>query len=103
MTIGLEDVKTPKDKKQILEQFEAAAEKVEGLFQKGVITDDERRQELIDIWTEATDKVKDAMEITLKADPFNPIEMMVSVGCPRKHHAGSPDRRHAWPGGQPEG
>ena len=81
LTIGLEDVKTPSDKKQILESFEAAAEKVEGLFQKGVITDDERRQELIDIWTEATDKVKDSMEVTMKADPFNPIEMMVRSGA----------------------
>ncbi len=81
LTIGLEDVKTPANKAEILESFEASADKVEGLFQKGVITDDERRQELIDIWTEATDSVKDAMEINMKADPFNPIEMMVRSGA----------------------
>jgi DNA-directed RNA polymerase subunit beta' len=81
LTIGLEDVKTPDDKAAILESYEQRAEKVEDLFLKGIITDDERRQELIEIWTEATDKVKDAMEVSLKADPFNPIDMMVRSGA----------------------
>ncbi len=81
LTIGLEDVKTPENKAEILAEFEARADKVEGLYQKGVITDDERRQELIEIWTEATDKVKDAMEETLQSDVFNPIEMMVRSGA----------------------
>ena len=48
---------------------------------KGVITDDERRQELIEIWTEATDEVKDAMQATLEAEQFNPIDMMVRSGA----------------------
>ncbi|MFC2153782.1 DNA-directed RNA polymerase subunit beta', partial [Actinomycetota bacterium] len=57
--------------------FEDRAAKVEGLYQKGIITDDERRSELIEIWTVATDQVKDAMQNTLQADPFNPMDMMV--------------------------
>ncbi|MFV2000943.1 MAG: DNA-directed RNA polymerase subunit beta' [Acidimicrobiia bacterium] len=81
LTIGLQDVKTPPEKKQILEVFEDRAAKAEALFQKGVITDDERRSELIEIWTEATDKVKDAMQETLQEDPFNPMDMMVRSGA----------------------
>ena len=81
LTIGLEDVKTPPEKAQILDAFEERAKKVESLFQKGVITDDERRQELIEIWTEATEKVKDAMQVTLQAERFNPIDMMVRSGA----------------------
>ena len=81
LTIGLEDVKTPPEKAEILAEYEARADKVEGLYQKGVITDDERRQELIEIWTEATDKVKDAMQETLSAEPFNPMDMMVRSGA----------------------
>ncbi len=81
LTIGLDDVKTPDDKSAILEEYEGRAEKVEELFLQGIITDDERRQELIEIWTEATDRVKDAMEVSLKADPFNPIDMMVRSGA----------------------
>ncbi len=81
LTIALDDVKTPPDKEKILEEYETNAARVEGLYQKGVITDDERRQELIEIWTEATDKVKDAMEASLKEDLFNPIDMMVRSGA----------------------
>ncbi len=81
LTIGLSDVKTPDDKVQILEAYEIRAAKVEELYQQGIITDDERRQELIEIWTEATDKVKDAMEISLKKERFNPIDMMVRSGA----------------------
>jgi DNA-directed RNA polymerase subunit beta' len=81
LTIGLQDVKTPPEKKQILAAFEDRAAKVESLYQKGVITDDERRSELIEIWTVATDKVKDAMQETLQEDPFNPMDMMVRSGA----------------------
>ncbi|MGI9648320.1 MAG: DNA-directed RNA polymerase subunit beta', partial [Acidimicrobiia bacterium] len=81
LTIALDDVKTPPEKSQILEEFEERASKVEQLYQQGVITDDERRQELIEIWTEATDRVKDAMEVTMKSHRFNPIDMMVRSGA----------------------
>ena len=81
LTIALEDVKTPPNKAEILEEFEGQAEKVESLYQKGVITDDERRQELIEIWTEATDQVKEAMEVSLTKEQFNPIDMMVRSGA----------------------
>jgi len=81
LTIGLEDVKTPPEKQKILDTFEDRAAKVEALYQKGVITDDERRQELIEIWTEATDEVKEAMQKTLQAERFNPMDMMVRSGA----------------------
>ena len=81
LTIGLEDVKTPAEKPKILKKFETRAGKIESQYQKGVITQDERRQELIEIWTEATDKVKDAMQETLQAERFNPMDMMVRSGA----------------------
>jgi len=81
LTIGLQDVKTPPEKKQILAKFEALAAKVEDQYQKGIITDDERRSALIIIWTDATDEVKDAMQETLEEDPFNPMDMMVRSGA----------------------
>ncbi len=81
LTIALDDVKTPPNKPQILEEYEARADKVQSLYQKGVVTDDERRQELIEIWTEATDRVKDAMEANMKKEKFNSIDMMVGSGA----------------------
>jgi DNA-directed RNA polymerase subunit beta' len=81
LTIGLEDVKTPPTKGAILAKYEDRAEKMEKLYQKGVITDDERNQELIEIWNEATDEVKDAMSVTLQEERFNPMDMMVRSGA----------------------
>jgi DNA-directed RNA polymerase subunit beta' len=81
LSIGLEDVRTPADKAKILEEYEERAEKVQDLFQKGVVTDDERRQELIEIWTEATEKVTDSMKAGLKTEKFNSLDMMVGSGA----------------------
>jgi len=79
VTIGVDDVVTPKDKAKILDQHEKRAEKVETQHARGIITDEERRQELIQIWTDATNEVQQAME-----DSFterNPIYMMAYSGA----------------------
>jgi DNA-directed RNA polymerase subunit beta' len=81
LTIGLDDVRTPEDKATILAEYEERAERVQNLFAKGVVTDDERRQELIEIWTEATEKVTDAMKSSLKTEQFNSLDMMVGSGA----------------------
>jgi DNA-directed RNA polymerase subunit beta' len=79
VTIGIDDVVTPKEKAKILDTHEKRAEKIETQYRKGIITNDERRQELIQIWTEATDEVKDAMEATFTER--NPIYMMAYSGA----------------------
>jgi DNA-directed RNA polymerase subunit beta' len=61
VTIAISDVVTPARKQEILEGYEAKAAKVQQQFERGLITDDERRNELIDIWTQATNDVDDAM------------------------------------------
>ncbi len=81
LTIALDDVKTPPDKAKIVAEYETRADKIETQFQKGIVTDQERRQELIEIWTEATDRVKDAMEKNLKTEKFNSVDMMVGSGA----------------------
>jgi DNA-directed RNA polymerase subunit beta' len=81
LTISIEDVKTPPEKKTLLDKYEKDAEKVELQFRRGIITDGERRVQEVRIWTEATDKIKDAMEVLLKSQQFNPIEMMVGSGA----------------------
>jgi DNA-directed RNA polymerase subunit beta' len=79
VTIGLEDVVTPAEKPKILAEHEKRAENVEKQYNKGIITEDERRQELIEIWTEATEEVKQAMEDNF--DELNPIYMMANSGA----------------------
>ncbi len=81
LTIGLGDVLTPSDKQTILNRFQKRADKVDVQYQRGIITYDERRQELIEIWTEATEAVTDSMKKLLAKGLFNPIDMMVTSGA----------------------
>jgi DNA-directed RNA polymerase subunit beta' len=81
LTIAISDVKTPRAKAALLEKFEGDAEKVEQQYDKGIITDDERRQKEIEIWTEATDRVREAMQAELAEEQFNPVDMMVGSGA----------------------
>ncbi|HEY6316814.1 MAG TPA: DNA-directed RNA polymerase subunit beta', partial [Acidimicrobiia bacterium] len=81
LTISIADVKTPDQKAALLERFEGEAEKVEQQYDRGILTDDERRQKEVEIWTEATDEVRRAMEAELSAEKFNPVDMMVGSGA----------------------
>ena len=81
LTISIDDVRTPPEKGAILDRYEREAEKAETQFKRGIITDDERRQKEIEIWTSATSEVGRAMEKTLSAMAFNPLDMMVDSGA----------------------
>ena len=81
LTISIDDVKTPPNKADIIAKFEAEAQKAESQFKRGIITDDERRQKEIEIWTSANSEVGKAMEETLHKIAFNPLDMMVDSGA----------------------
>ena len=81
VTVSVDDVKTPASKAEILDRHEKEADKVEQQFRRGIITDGERRQKEVEIWTSATEEVKNRMEEGLKAEAFNPIDMMVGSGA----------------------
>jgi DNA-directed RNA polymerase subunit beta' len=78
-TVAISDVVTPPRKLEILEGYENKADKVQTQYERGLITDDERRQELIEIWTQATSEVAKEMEANLPHT--NPIYRMVSSGA----------------------
>ncbi|MEJ5944337.1 DNA-directed RNA polymerase subunit beta' [Pseudokineococcus basanitobsidens] len=81
-TISIADVLTPPNKQEILERYEAKAEKVQQQYELGLITDDERRQELIEIWTEATNVVAKDMQDNLDANAQrNSVYRMVTSGA----------------------
>ena len=79
VTIGIEDVVTPPNKQVILDKHESDAERVQKQYEQGLITDDERRQELIEIWTKATTEVASEMEKNFPRR--NPVWMMVFSGA----------------------
>jgi DNA-directed RNA polymerase subunit beta' len=81
LTVSIDDVKTPVEKQSILERHERDAEKVEIQFRKGIITDGERHQKEVEIWNAATAEVTEKMDEALRAEVFNPIDMMVDSGA----------------------
>jgi len=81
LTISINDVRTPPDKQTILDRYEKEADKAETQFKRGIITDDERRQKEIEIWTSANSEVGRAMEKSLSKIAFNPLDMMVDSGA----------------------
>src|SRR4029079_12449938 len=62
VTIGIEDVVQPPRKREILERYEKEAERIDKQYQRGLMTAEERRGELIEIWTKATNEVAKEME-----------------------------------------
>ena len=79
VTISISDVVTPPGKAEILGASEEKADKVQKQYERGLITDSERRQELIEIWTRATDEVAKAMQENFPLT--NPVFIMVDSGA----------------------
>ncbi|UTT61340.1 DNA-directed RNA polymerase subunit beta' [Microcella humidisoli] len=79
VTVALSDVLTPPKKKEIVAEYEKKAAKIQGQFDKGLTTDDERRRELVELWTEGTKAVNDEMRANFPAD--NTINRMVTSGA----------------------
>ena len=79
ITVGIEDVQVPLEKKRILKEADASVDIIEQQFRRGLITEDERYQKIIDIWNKATDDVTEALMKTL--DYFNPVFMMANSGA----------------------
>ncbi len=79
VTVALSDILTPPNKREIIAGYEKQATKVQDQFEKGLTTEAERRQELIEIWNKATAEVAKAMEDNLPDD--NNINRMVSSGA----------------------
>ena len=70
---------TPPDKEQILQRYEGEVEEIQGQYDIGLITLEERHEKVVDKWIAATDEVADAMEANL--DKLNPIYMMANSGA----------------------
>lgn len=82
VTVAVSDIATPSEKPAIMERYEKQAAAIEDDFEIGTIDDEERRQELIKVWTEATDVVAEAMRENLSSHGgLNTIYRMVTSGA----------------------
>jgi DNA-directed RNA polymerase subunit beta' len=79
VTVAIDDIVAPPRKEEILVAYEGRAEQIQKQYDRGFLTDDERRQELIQVWTEATAEV--AREMEANFPKLNPVYMMVNSGA----------------------
>jgi len=79
VTVSISDVQTPPSKPEIIAAYEAKAAKITRQFERGKVTEEERQQELVQLWTDATNELTAAMEANFTTD--NPIYMMVHSGA----------------------
>ena len=83
VTVGIEDVKIPEDKAMLLDEATSKVSTIQNQYEKGIITDGERYNKIIDIWTHITSDVAERMFSHLEKDRdgFNPIYMMADSGA----------------------
>lgn len=79
LTVGIGDIQVPQAKKTILAEADTKVSQTEQQYRRGLITDEERKALVIDIWTQANDAVTDALMKSL--DQFNPVYMMANSGA----------------------
>src|SRR5438874_443339 len=94
ISIGIKDMVIPAGKHKLLDEAHTAVREIEDQYNKGLITDGERYNKVVDIWAEVTDQIADEMlrELGTQEVPdqdgkvrripsFNPIFMMADSGA----------------------
>ncbi len=79
MTIGLFDIEIPKDKAARLEAADESVNAIDKQFQRGLITEDERYEQVVGVWQDTTARMSDEMMKSL--DPTGPVTMMTASGA----------------------
>ena len=79
LTVSMADVTIPKEKWDIIAEADAEVDNYEKLYRRGLITDEERYEKVIDIWRETTDKVTEALLTDLRSD--NNIKIFADSGA----------------------
>ena len=79
ITFSMDDVQVPEAKKKLLEDSDSKVENIRKQYARGIITDEERYNAVIQVWEDTTKDVSNAMEENF--DELNPIYMMVKSGA----------------------
>ncbi|MFR5857262.1 MAG: DNA-directed RNA polymerase subunit beta' [Bacilli bacterium] len=81
VTVSIADVVRSDDKHEIIEKAKAKVDKINKQYQRGLITEDERYENVISSWNKATDEIKDELAELSKNNYDNPIFMMMNSGA----------------------
>ncbi len=81
VTVSIADVVRSDDKHEIIERAKAKVDKINKQYQRGLITEAERYENVINSWNKATDEIKDELAELSKNNYDNPIFMMMNSGA----------------------
>ena len=79
ITVAVCDAVIPPKKKELLEDAENQITKIRKMYERGMVSDEERYKKVIEVWTDTTEKVSTALQENL--DDRNPIWMMADSGA----------------------
>ncbi len=83
LSVGLSDVNIPEEKQGLVKTAQEEVDEIQSQYEMGIITDGERYNKIIDIWTHTTSDVAEVMFRHMRKDRngFNPIFMMADSGA----------------------
>ncbi len=81
ITVSVSDVVTSSKKGEIIAESKKIVDKINKQYQRGIITEAERYNNVIETWTKATDQVKEELQKLSEGDYKNPIFMMMNSGA----------------------
>ena len=82
ITIGIDDVAIPPQKQELLDDAQGKLEKINAAFERGFVTDQERKQQVVRLWNDTTELVKQAVFDNFQTNfPFNPLYVMAQSGA----------------------
>ncbi|MBP3766398.1 MAG: DNA-directed RNA polymerase subunit beta' [Bacilli bacterium] len=81
ISIGIGDIIMSKDKPEILAKAREKVAKINKQYKRGIITEDERYENVIASWNEARTKIADELSDIIKNNKDNPISMMIDSGA----------------------
>jgi DNA-directed RNA polymerase subunit beta' len=82
ITIGIDDVAIPPAKRELLDAAQEKLEKIQEYFEMGFVTEQERFQQVVRLWNDTTEQVKQAVFDNFAQNmPFNPLFVMAQSGA----------------------
>jgi DNA-directed RNA polymerase subunit beta' len=83
LSIGMDDVVVPKEKQEILERSDKSLRRVYRAYERGLMTDSEKYNLVVNTWTLATAEVEEALmgQLSRDREGFNPVFMLIDSGA----------------------
>lgn len=81
VTVSVDDIQVPERKYKLFDEADEQLEVIKKYYRKGKLTEEERKQQVINLWTNVKDKVQEVVKEDFESNPLNPIFIMSDSGA----------------------